>query len=60
MTDDPAREEAAEELRGKAASCRRLARGARTVQGADALNALGEQFDRDARRLDPTSERQSK
>jgi hypothetical protein len=59
VTADPPRSrgDAAEELREQAASYRRLARGARTSQGANALNALGEQFDRDARRLDPKSER---
>lgn len=50
-------EDAADGLREQAASCRRLAWRARTVQGALALKAVAEQFDTDARRIDPRSER---
>jgi hypothetical protein len=53
----PSRSEAADELREQAASCRRLARRARTDGGSSALKTVGEQFDDDARRIDPSSER---
>lgn len=49
------RGEAAETLREQAASCRRLARRARTGAGSSALNCVADQFDDDARRIDPTS-----
>ena len=49
------RGEAAEQLREQAASCRRLAKRARTTSGLSALTAVAEQFDDDARRIDPTS-----
>ena len=52
------RGEAAEALREQAASCRSLARRARTPAGLTALTAVAEQFDDDARRIDPTSFRQ--
>jgi hypothetical protein len=51
------RAEAADELREQAASCRRLAGRARTAGGSTALKNVAEQFDDDARRLDPLSER---
>ena len=51
------RGEAADDLREQAASCRRLARKARTRKGADALSGAADQFDRDARSIDPTSEK---
>jgi len=51
----PSRAEAADELREEAASCRRLARRARTNGGSSALTTVAEQFD--ARRIDPSSER---
>lgn len=51
------REEAADGLREQAASCRRLAKRARTGSGWTALRAVAEQFDTDARRIDPLSER---
>lgn len=51
------RGEAAEQLREQAASCRRLAKRARTTGGLSALTAVAEQFDDDARRIDPTSYR---
>jgi hypothetical protein len=51
------REEAADGLREQAASCRRLAWRARTVQGVEALRNVAEHFDMDARRIDPGSER---
>jgi len=53
----PTRTEAAEGLREQAASCRKLAGRARTNSGATALNTVAEQFDDDARRIDPLSER---
>lgn len=53
----PSREDAADSLREQAASCRRLAKRARTGPGASALNCVAEQFDTDARRIDPMSER---
>jgi hypothetical protein len=49
------RAEAAEELRERAASYRRLARRARTAGGLNALRSVAEQFDDDARRIDPMS-----
>jgi hypothetical protein len=49
------REEAAHDLREQAASCRRLAWRARTVQGVWALKTVAEQFDSDALRVDPRS-----
>jgi hypothetical protein len=49
--------EAADELRDQAASFRRLALRARTNGGSSALKAVAEQFDDDARRIDPSSER---
>lgn len=52
------REDAADELREQAASCRRLSRRARTASGYSALKAAAVQFDDDARRIDPSSEKQ--
>ena len=49
------RGDAADELREQAASCRRLARRARTTRGLSALTTVADQFDDDARRIDPTS-----
>ena len=49
------REDAADGLREQAASCRRLAKRARTASGATALGAVAQQFDTDARRIDPRS-----
>ena len=51
------RGEAADELRERAASCRRLARRANTSIGTRALFEVADYFDADARRLDPRSER---
>jgi hypothetical protein len=51
------RKDAADGLREQAASCRRLARRARTRDGEQALRGAAEQFDTDARRIDPMSER---
>jgi hypothetical protein len=51
------REDAADGLREQAASCRRLAKRARTDSGATALQATADQFDTDARRIDPQCER---
>jgi len=52
------RDEAADELREQAASCRRLAGRALTPKGASALVAVARHFDDYARRIDPRSERQ--
>jgi hypothetical protein len=49
------RNDAAEELRDQAASCRRLARRARTANGSTALETVADQFDDDARRIDPST-----
>ena len=51
------RSEAADELREQAASCRRLAGRARTSGGLTALTTVADQFDDDARRIDPLSEK---
>lgn len=51
------REEAADELREQAASCRRLATRVRTDKGVLALNTVAERFDGDAMRIDPRSTR---
>lgn len=51
----PSREEAADDFREQAASCRRLARGARTASGCGALRTVAIQFDLDAARIDPLS-----
>ena len=53
MNDIRSRGDAAEELRGQASSCRRLALSARTVSGSEALRAVARQFDSDAARIDP-------
>jgi hypothetical protein len=53
----PTRTEAADELREQAASCRKLAGRARTTNGASALKTVADQFDDDARRINPLSER---
>jgi len=50
------RADAADELRERAASCRRLAKKARTQGGSIALTTVAEQFDKDARWIDPLSE----
>ena len=49
------RGEAADTLREQAASCRRLAKRARTPGGLTALTTVADQFDDDARRIDPLS-----
>ena len=49
------REDAADGLREQAASCRRLSKRARTESGTNALNVVAEQFDTEARRIDPRS-----
>jgi hypothetical protein len=51
------RGEAADELREQAASCRKLARRARTSSGSIALTCVADQFDDDALRIDPSSQR---
>ena len=45
--------EAAEVLRGQAASCRKLALRARSPSGSEALRTVARQFDADAARIDP-------
>ena len=45
--------EAADELRGQAASCRKLALRARSPSGSQALRTVARQFDADAARMDP-------
>ena len=57
MMERLTRGEAAEQLREQAASCRRLAKRARTTSGLSALTVVAEQFDDDARRIDPSSYR---
>jgi len=54
---EPSRHDEANTLREQAASCRRLAQRARTQAGIRALAAVADQFDTDARRIDPTSAR---
>jgi len=48
----------ADGLRGQAAACRRLSGQARTRAGTKALNELGDHFDEQARKLDPSSQKQ--
>ena len=55
VMDQPTRSEAAEDLREQAASCRKLAGRARTAGGSTALKTVADQFDDDARRIDPSS-----
>ena len=57
--DQPAAERraSADGLREQAASCRRLASSARTRSGTTSLQALGDHFDEQARKLDPSSQR---
>jgi hypothetical protein len=54
----PTRSEAADGLREQAASCRSLASRARTARGSNALKTVADQFDDDARRIDPSSMKQ--
>ena len=49
----PSRADAADQLRAQAVSCRKLALGASTVRGSEALRAVAYQFDADAKRVDP-------
>jgi hypothetical protein len=51
------RGEAADNLREQASTCRRLAARAMTRQGSQALAAVANYFESDARRIDPHSER---
>jgi stress response protein SCP2 len=55
LSQRSSREDAADELREQAASCRRLAGKARTAKGEWALKAAAEKFDGDAKRIDPRS-----
>jgi hypothetical protein len=48
----PSSDEAADQLRGQASSCRSLARHARTELGSTALLTVANQFDADASRLE--------
>lgn len=57
MKQPVSREDAADELREQSASCRRLSRRAHTARGCSALAAVAVQFDDDARRIDPSSEK---
>ena len=43
----------ADELRGQAESCRKLALKARTLSGSEALRTVAHQLDADAARIDP-------
>jgi hypothetical protein len=43
--------------RNQPAACRRLSGQARTRQGTKALEALGDHFDEQARKLDPSSQK---
>jgi len=54
---DVARRSQADGLREQAASCRRLAAAARTRSGTTSLQALGDHFDEQARKIDPSSQR---
>ena len=47
--------DAADALREQAAACRRLSVKARTRAGVTALNKLGDHFDEQARKIDPSS-----
>ena len=49
----PTREEAGDELREQAASCRKLALRARTSSGCEALQSVATQFETDAARINP-------
>jgi hypothetical protein len=53
MRGIPTRTEAADELRQQAASCRKLALGATTASGSEALRTAAHQFEEDASRVDP-------
>jgi|KBSMisStandDraft_5_1062788.scaffolds.fasta_scaffold6010164_1 hypothetical protein len=57
MMEQLTRHDAAEALREQAASCRKLAVRARTTSGSTVLNTVAELFDKDARRIDPTTSR---
>jgi hypothetical protein len=51
----PPQRDMAESLRGQAAACRRLSLKSKTRAGTKALNELGDHFDDQASKLDPTS-----
>jgi hypothetical protein len=57
MNSAVSRQDAADQFREQAASCWRPAGRARTEKGPWALNTIAKQFHRDARLIDPTSER---
>jgi hypothetical protein len=52
-----ARRASADSLREQAASCRRLASAARTRSGMTSLQELGDHFDEQAHKIDPSSQR---
>lgn len=54
-SEERERRNAADSLREQAAACRRLSVKARTRQGVNALARLGDHFDEQARKLDPSS-----
>ena len=54
---DVERRTQADGLRDQAAACRRLAAAARTRSGMTSLEALGDHFDEQARKIDPSSQR---
>jgi hypothetical protein len=56
MNERLSRADAADELRGQAASCRRLASKTRTAEGSSALEAVADHFEADARRVDFSSD----
>jgi hypothetical protein len=53
----PTGKAAADGLREQAAACRRLSQQSRTRAGTKALEALGDHFDEQARKLDPSSQK---
>lgn len=57
MQQPLSREDAADELREQAASCRRISRRAQTAGGYSALTAVAVQFNDDTLRTDPSSEK---
>jgi hypothetical protein len=53
MIHFPTRAEAGDDLREQAASCRSLARRARTPSGCETLQSVASQFDAEAARINP-------
>jgi hypothetical protein len=56
VTQEPSKRESADSLREQAAACRRLAAKAETRSGTSSLKELGDHFDEQARKLDPSSQ----